>query len=70
MPGMDGRQTLEKVREIRPDVPVMVCSGFGDKDMETRFEGQQIACFMSKPYTAKHLARKVKECLTTAATDL
>ena len=62
MPGMDGPETLERIRGIRPDVPVIVCSGFGDVDVETRFAGKTIAGFFPKPYTVKQLARKVKEC--------
>jgi FixJ family two-component response regulator len=64
MPGMDGLETLERIREISPDVPVVVCSGFGDVDMETRFEGKKVACFFQKPFTVKQLARKVKACMS------
>jgi len=66
LPGMDGLETLERIREIRPGVPVLVCSGFGDIDVEKRFAGQEIAGFFPKPYTVKQLARKVKECLAPA----
>ncbi|HXS98436.1 MAG TPA: chemotaxis protein CheB [Candidatus Limnocylindrales bacterium] len=62
-PGMDGSQTLERIRQVRSDVPVVVCSGFGDMDVEARFAGKQIAGFFPKPYTVKQLARKVKECI-------
>jgi len=63
MPGMDGSQTLERIRQVRSDVPVVVCSGFGDMEVEARFAGKQIAGFFPKPYTVKQLARKVKECI-------
>jgi nitrogen-specific signal transduction histidine kinase/CheY-like chemotaxis protein len=63
MPGMDGSQTLERIRHVRADVPVVVCSGFGDMEVEARFAGKQIAGFFPKPYTVKQLARKVKECI-------
>jgi two-component system, cell cycle sensor histidine kinase and response regulator CckA len=66
MPGTDGFETLERIREIRPDVPVVVCSGFGDVEVEARFAGKQIAGFFPKPYTVKQLAMKVKECIAPA----
>ena len=66
MPGMDGAQTLERIRQIRSDVPVVVCSGFGDMEVEARFAGAQIAGFFQKPYTVKQLAKKVKECIAAA----
>jgi two-component system CheB/CheR fusion protein len=68
MPGMDGFETLEGIRKVRPGIPIMVSSGFGDSDVEARFAGRHIAGFFQKPYTAQQLARKVKECLTFAAT--
>ncbi len=61
MPGMDGVETLDRIREIRPDVPVLVCSGLGDVDVETRFAGKDIAGLLPKPCTIRQLARKVKE---------
>jgi nitrogen-specific signal transduction histidine kinase len=67
MPGMDGLETLIRIREMTPDVPVLVCSGFGDKEVEAHFAGQSIAGFFPKPYTVKQLARKVKECIAPAA---
>jgi CheY-like chemotaxis protein len=66
MPGMDGGATLQRIREIRTDVPVLICSGFGDLDIEERFAKSEIAGFFAKPYTIKQLARKVKECLAPA----
>jgi CheY-like chemotaxis protein len=68
MPGMDGRETLERIREIRSDVPVVVCSGSGDVDVEELFTGKQIAGFIPKPYTIKQLAAKVKEWIAPAGT--
>ncbi len=61
MPGMDGLETLDCIRGIRPDVPVLICSGFGDVDVEKRFAGKNVAGFFPKPYTVKQLAGKVKE---------
>jgi CheY-like chemotaxis protein len=67
MPEMDGLETLERLREIRPDVPVLVCSGFGDVEVAARFAGKGVTGFFQKPYTVKQLARKVKDCLAAAA---
>jgi len=67
MPEMDGSQTLDRLREIRPDVPILVCSGFGDVEVGARFAGKKIAGFFAKPFTVKQLATKVKECIVGAA---
>ena len=66
MPGMDGPAALERFREIRPDVRVLVCSGFGDLDVEEQFTTSEIAGFFAKPYTVKQLTRKVGECISAA----
>jgi two-component system CheB/CheR fusion protein len=68
MPGMDGLQTLERIRGVRSDVPVLVCSGLGDVEVEARFAGKKIDGFFPKPYTEKQLARKVKECIASIGT--
>jgi two-component system CheB/CheR fusion protein len=66
MPGMDGVATLERIRETGPHVPVLICSGFGDLDLEKQFAKNQIAGFFAKPFTVKQLAGKVKECMGKA----
>ena len=63
MPGMDGLETLERIRKARPDVPVIVCSGIGDVDVAARFAGKNVAGFFPKPYTDTQLAAKVKDCI-------
>ena len=67
MPEMGGLETMERIREIRPDVPVLVCSGLGDVDVEARFAGKNVAGFFPKPYTEMQLAAKVKACMAPAA---
>ena len=66
MPGMDGLETLIRIREVRPDVPALICSGYGDMEVEAHFAGHTVAGFFAKPYTAKQLARKVKQCIAPA----
>jgi signal transduction histidine kinase len=36
MPGMDGLELLERVRELRPDTPVLLITGHGDYDLAVR----------------------------------
>ena len=36
MPGMDGVELLGRIREIRPDTPVLVITGHGDRHGDVR----------------------------------
>ncbi len=36
MPGMDGLELLSKIRELRPDTPVMLITGHGEHDLAIR----------------------------------
>jgi signal transduction histidine kinase/CheY-like chemotaxis protein len=63
MPRMTGIRLAEKIRVLRPDLPVILCSGYRDgvgweKDMsgENRW-------FLKKPVTVGDLARAVRQAL-------
>ena len=62
MPGMNGYETLRRLREIQRDTPVLICSGFGELETEQHLkDDEDVAGFLPKPYTAKQLAEAVKE---------
>ncbi|HUB34051.1 MAG TPA: response regulator [Bryobacteraceae bacterium] len=63
MPGMDGPETLAKMREIRPDLEVVISSGYGETETRAFFEGKQISGFIQKPYTASGIAAVVEAAL-------
>ena len=60
MPVMSGEEALIRIREIRPDLPVLLSSGFSEAEALKRFANRGLAGFLQKPYTATALARKVK----------
>jgi CheY-like chemotaxis protein len=62
-PGMNGRQTYEKILSFSPEQKAIVVSGFSESD-EVKATLQLGACaFIKKPYSMKQLSRKVKEAL-------
>jgi signal transduction histidine kinase/CheY-like chemotaxis protein len=62
MPGMDGVQTLQRLREIRADLPVIISSGLDRLNVQERFGGGHSgAAFMRKPYTFSDLREKVAQ---------
>ncbi len=63
MPGMDGPETLAKMREIKPDLDVVISSGYGEQETRAFFEGNPISGFIQKPYTASRIADVVGAAL-------
>jgi two-component system, cell cycle sensor histidine kinase and response regulator CckA len=51
MPRMGGAETFRAIREINPDVQVLIASGFSAQEMEAQFEGQGLLGFIEKPFT-------------------
>jgi len=63
MPGMDGVEVVKAVKHLRPDLDVVVVTGYGT--IETAVETMQHgACeFVQKPFTAEELAEFVRKLL-------
>jgi CheY-like chemotaxis protein len=56
MPRMDGEETFRQLRDIRPDVVVVLSSGYNEQDLITRFAGKGLAGFIQKPYRLDELS--------------
>ncbi len=63
MPGLSGEETLRRLREDRPDLNVLVSSGYSEAEALRLFHGIPISGFIQKPYTVAQLARAVKAAL-------
>jgi CheY-like chemotaxis protein len=63
MPGMNGLETLRRLKALRRDVPVILSSGYTEIDAKRRFEGEDLAGFIQKPYTSAQLADKLTRVL-------
>ncbi len=50
MPRMGGEETYRRLRQIRPSVPVIISSGYGEQEVTQRFVGKGLAGFIQKPY--------------------
>ena len=63
MPMMSGEEALPELRKIRPQVKVVVSSGYSETESMALFKGQQVSGFIQKPYTSRGIAEKVKVCI-------
>ena len=63
MPGMSGRELIDRIRRFSPTVPVLSMSGYVRPSTEDRDD----EFYLRKPYTTQELLRKVKQVLAHAA---
>jgi CheY-like chemotaxis protein len=49
MPGMSGLELLPRARAVRPDVPVIMITAYGDADTERRAREGGAAALLTKP---------------------
>jgi PAS domain S-box-containing protein len=63
MPHFDGEQTFREIHRIRPDIPVVLSSGYNMQDATQRFAGKGLAGFIQKPYNLATLREKLMEVL-------
>jgi PAS domain S-box-containing protein len=63
MPGLTGEEAFQELRRIRPNLPVILSSGFSEVEIVTRFAGKGLAGFLQKPYRAETLFGKLREVL-------
>jgi len=62
MPKMTGKELIEKLREIRPELPVIMCSGYSDKINSDEASELNISYF-SKPVDVSGVMREISNLL-------
>lgn len=50
MPHMDGEQCFRELRQLNPDVKVIMSSGYNEQEVTQKFVGKGLAGFIQKPY--------------------
>ncbi len=68
MPVMDGFELIAYMSRSWPDIPVVVMSAFGTREIEGKLERQGVALFLDKPLDIQVLRDKVFEVLAASAT--
>jgi CheY-like chemotaxis protein len=66
MPEMDGGQIYDKLKEINPDVKVLLSSGYSINSQATEILERGCDGFIQKPFTMKNLSQKIREVLDKA----
>ncbi len=63
MPNMSGDKLSVELTKIRPDIPVLLCTGFSETISEEKAEFLGINGFLLKPIVMKDLSHKIREVL-------
>jgi len=65
MPFMDGEETFHRLREIRSDIPVVLCTGFIQRDRLDRLMNAGIAGFLRKPLAPDEIVDHIRGVLAS-----
>ena len=63
MPRMNGRDCFKALRNLRPDLSVLLCSGYSEQESVKAFLGEGLAGFIQKPYTLTTLKNALSDVL-------
>jgi len=66
MPVMGGEEALRRLQKLRPEIPVVLTSGFNEQEAVRRFSGRQLSGFLQKPFTSQRLAQSIRKALGEA----
>jgi CheY-like chemotaxis protein len=69
MPDMHGHEALPKMKMLRPDLQVIVSSGYDEAEVKQRFQGLDVRSFLAKPYTGDQLLARVLDALAASRAD-
>jgi CheY-like chemotaxis protein len=63
MPKMTGDKLAMKIMEIRPEIPVILCTGYSEKINEEKGREMGIAAYAPKPIIMNEIAKTIREVL-------
>ena len=64
MPFLNGEEVFNKIKNIKPDIKVILSSGYNEQDVTQKFAEKDLAGFIQKPYVPKILLEKIREVLS------
>ena len=69
MPKMTGADLAEKLIRIRPDIPIILCTGFSELISKEKAERMGVRGFVMKPVVTKEMAGTVRKVLDRGIYD-
>jgi FixJ family two-component response regulator len=63
MPQIRGDEMAGRLLEVRPDLPIILCTGFSEKISEEQALKMGIRAFLLKPFSMQNLGLAVQKAL-------
>ena len=65
LPDIDGLHLLQMIKDVYPDLPVVVMSGFGDEQTGERVKERHGSAYLDKPFEIEALEAEIRKIGTT-----
>jgi len=69
MPRLSGADTCHLIRQLRPELPIVLTSGYTEPDAEARLNIGGVAGFLQKPFTPATLVKVIQDAVRRAAQE-
>lgn len=69
MPNMDGLHLAQNLHQIRPAIPILLCTGFKFQDDQGDLPKSGISGLISKPFLMRDLVLKIRESLNIVCNE-
>jgi len=63
MPGMSGGEAYDRLREVDPNVKVLLSSGYSINGLARKILDRGCSGFIQKPYNLRELSKKIRQIL-------
>jgi len=63
MPGIVGSELAKKIIAIRPDIPIIICSGYSEKLEREKAKNLNLSAYLDKPLSVDQLLKNIREVL-------
>jgi CheY-like chemotaxis protein len=63
MPGMTGTELAERIKNIRSDISIILCTGYSEEIIPERTESPNIKAVIMKPFIIQEMALVVRKVL-------
>ena len=69
MPRLSGAETCHLIKQLRPDLPIVLTSGYTEPDTDTRPDIRDVAGFLQKPFTPASLVTMIQDAVRRRAPE-